>query len=140
MSQDVDLLRCGADVAETSSVGVWVDIMVSTKRENNLQKRTKRPLKLFYIKVAGYHMTSHPILHPFSIPLLSQRTEFRITKTLLRFPEFVTADLWGFRIPNPELAHLLVSAAPSMIGSQGRDLCSASRGTSDPITEDSNAP
>lgn len=42
MSQDVDFLRCGADVAETSSVGVWVDIMVSTQRENNLKKKNKK--------------------------------------------------------------------------------------------------
>lgn len=85
-------------------------------------------------------MTSHPILHPFSIPLPFSKYRIRMTKTLLSVPEFVIADLWGFRIPIPELAHLLVSAAPSMIGSQGRDLCSACSGNSDPITEDSNAP
>lgn len=106
MSQDVDLLRCGADVAETSSVGVWVDIMVSTKRENNLQKRTKSPLKLFYIKVAGYHMTSHPILHPFSIPLPFSKNRIQNNKNITKVPRICDCRLMGLQNTKPRTCSL----------------------------------
>lgn len=105
-SQDVDLLRCEADVAEMPSVGVWVDLMVSTQRGNNLQKRTKSPHKLFYIKVAGYHMTSHPILHPFSIPLPFSKHRIQNDKNITKFPRICDWRLMGIQTTNPRTCSL----------------------------------